>query len=124
MVRVGEHFYYFRRDGRSARVPTWDNWADDFAEGLVRTVRTVDGVEKFGYLDRELAVVIAPRFDWAFPFEGGRARVCIGCRLGPPDGDGHSEVSGGLWGYVDRAGKEVVPVKLSREELLKRADRP
>jgi len=124
VVRVGEHFYYFRPDGRSARVPTWDNWADDFAEGLVRTVRTVDGVEKVGYLDRELAVVIAPRFDWSFPFEGGRAMVCNGCRPGPPDGDGHRSVSGGLWGYVDKAGKEVVPIRFSFEELQKLTDRP
>lgn len=116
-IRVGEHFYYFRKDGRSARVPTYDNWADDFAEGLVRTVRVVDGVERIGYLDRELAVVIPARYDWGFPFEGGRARVCIGCRAGKPDGDGHSEVSGGLWGYIDRAGKEVVPVRSSRDDL-------
>ncbi len=123
-IRVGEHFYYFRPDGLSARVPTWDNWADDFAEGLVRTIRVVDGVERFGFLDRELVLVIAPRFDWAFPFEGGRAMVCIGCRPGPPVGDGHSEVSGGLWGYVDPTGKELVPVTSSREDLLKRSDRP
>lgn len=122
-IRFGDHFYYFRRDGRSARVPTWDNWADDFAEGRVRTVRAVDGVEKFGYLDRELAVVIAPRFDWGFPFEGGRALVCVGCRPAAPDDDGHSMVSGGLWGYIDRTGKEVVPVRFSREELMKREDR-
>ncbi len=51
-VRVGAHFYYFRPDGRSARVPTWDNWADDFADGLVRTVRKVGGVEKFVKLGR------------------------------------------------------------------------
>ncbi len=123
-VRVGAHFYYFRPDGRSARVPTWDNWADDFADGLVRTVRKVDGVEKFGYLDQELAVVIAPRFDWAFPFEGGRALVCIGCRPEAPDDDGHAMVTGGLWGYVDKAGREVVPVRFSREELLKQTARP
>ncbi len=124
VVRVGEHFYYFRPDGRSARVPTWDNWADDFVEGLVRTVRTVDGVEKLGYLDRELAVVIAPRFDWGFPFSGGRAMVCNGCRAEAPDGDEHGSVIGGLWGYVDKAGKEVVPIRFSYEELLKRVDRP
>jgi hypothetical protein len=123
-VRIGEHFYYFRRDGRSARVPTWDNWADDFSQGLVRTVRTVDGVEKIGYLDRKLKVVIAPRFDWGFPFTGGRALVCIGCHPAAPDGDGHSMVSGGLWGYVDRSGKEVVAIRFSREELLKQSARP
>ncbi|MEO7794275.1 MAG: WG repeat-containing protein [Thermoanaerobaculia bacterium] len=122
-IRLGEHFYYLRKDGRSARVPAWDNWADDFAEGLVRTVRGIEGAEKFGYLDRELAVVIAPLFDFAYPFEGGRALVCIGCRAGAPDGDGHSMVSGGLWGYVDRTGKAIVPVKFSREELMKQTDR-
>ena len=124
LVRFGEHFYYVRPDGRSARVPTYDNWADDFSEGLVRTLRTVDGERKVGYLDLELAVAVAPSFDWGFPFEGGRARVCVGCRAGEPDGDGHSEISGGLWGYIDRTGRTVVPIKYSREALQKLDERP
>lgn len=123
-VRLGEHFYYLRRDGTSARVVAYDNWADDFAEGRVRTQRTVAGAEKIGYLDHELRSVVAPRYDWGFPFEGGRALVCNGCRPGAPDADGHRVVSGGLWGYIDRAGREVVPLRYSREELLKRSDRP
>jgi hypothetical protein len=123
-LRLGQHFYYVRRDGRSARVPDLDNWADDFADGLVRTVRTVDGVEKVGYLDTRLEVAIPPRYDWGFPFADGRAVVCIGCRLDTPDDDGHRSVSGGRWGIIDPSGREIVPIASSRDEILKRGDRP
>ena len=103
-------------------MPAYDYWADDFADGLVRTVLTVDGVEKFGYLDTQLEMAIPPRFDWAFPFADGRAVVCLGCRLDAPVGDGHRPVTGGLWGAIDRSGREVVPIASSREELLKRIE--
>jgi hypothetical protein len=123
-LRLGQHFYYVRRDGRSARVPALDNWADDFADGRVRTVATVDGVEKVGYLDTRLEVAIPPRFDWGFPFADGRAVVCFGCRLEAPDEDGHRSVTGGLWGIIDRSGREIVPIASTRDAILKRSDRP
>jgi hypothetical protein len=123
-IRLGEHFYLVRRDGRSARVPPFDNWADDFADGRVRSLRVVDGAEKIGYLDTRLAEAIPARFDWGFPFAGGRAVVCVGCRLEGREADGHREVVGGRWGIIDRSGREIVPVASSREEILKRSDRP
>lgn len=112
-VLIGGGWHYVRRDGTMMPAITFDNGADPFSEGLARTLR--DG--KIGYFDRSLAEVISPRFDWGFPFEGGRARVCLGCTLTPADGDGHREVVGGLWGYVDTAGREVSPIRYSRDEL-------
>jgi hypothetical protein len=123
-LRLGDHFYYVRRDGKCARVPAMDNWADDFADGLVRTVHLVDGEEKIGYLDARLEEAIPPRFDWGFPFAEGRAVVCIGCRVEAPDEDGHREITGGRWGVVDRSGRAVVPIVSARDEILKRSDRP
>jgi len=112
----GRGWAYVRRDGRTLEVPEFDNGPDDFSEGLVRIRR--DG--KTGYADRSFRTVIRPRFDDGWPFDGGRALVCIGCRLAPPDPrhDEHRPVSGGAWGFIDRTGREVVPIRYSREEAL------
>lgn len=123
-IRVGEEFYYVRSNGRTARVPTFDNWADDFADGRVRFFRTVDGVEKIGYADRDLAEVIPPRFDWGFPFSDGRAIVCIGCALGPADSEGHRSVEGGRWGAIDLSGREIVPIEAKSDSEVRSLERP
>jgi hypothetical protein len=44
--------------------------------------------------------------------------VCLGCS--PTGFDGHSSVDGGKWGFIDKSGKEVVRVKLSKAEALSR----
>jgi len=63
------------------------------------------------------AVIPPHHYDWGWPFENGRALVCLGCREGEPEGE-HRPVVGGRWGYVDKSGEEVVPVRLSRSEAL------
>ncbi len=107
----GQHFYV-KRNGSVLAVITFDNWADDYSEGLVRS--RVDG--KITYHDRSFKQVIAPKYDWGFPFRNGVALVCNGCKLGMPDGEGHTSVIGGVWGSIDRKGREVVPVRFTREE--------
>lgn len=52
----------------------------------------------------------------AFPRMAGRwcaAAVARATRVGE-----HRPVIGGRWGYVDRSGQEVVPVRLSRSAAL------
>jgi hypothetical protein len=108
---VGSTLYYLNGAGRSAPVLWYDNGADYFSEGLARTQH--DG--KVGFIDRSLSEQIAPTWDFAFPFDGGVALVCQGCRTHPV-GE-HSEVRGGAWGYIDRKGVVVVPVRFDREQL-------
>jgi hypothetical protein len=108
-------FYYVRRAGYMVPVVAYDNGPDYFVEGRART--QVDG--KVGYIDRKLRLVIPPRYDWGFPFERGKAVVCIGCTE-KPDGGEHRLVEGGMWGAVDRTGREIVPLQYrSGEELPK-----
>jgi hypothetical protein len=108
-------FSYVGRDGHMVPVVAYDNAPDAFVEGRART--QVDG--KIGYIDRRLRVVIPPRYDWGFPFERGKAVVCVGCAL-KPDGGEHRLVEGGMWGAVDRNGREIVPLQYrSAEELPK-----
>lgn len=49
---------------------------------------------RFGYLDERGGIAIEPRFDAAFPFEDGRAQVHVA----------------GKCGFIDRAGREIVPL--------------
>lgn len=79
-------------------VPTFDNGPDAFHDGLVRFVR--DG--KYGYADRKGKVQIAAVYDGAMPFDGGRARVCIGCTVSS-DGE-HSAFVDGHWMLIDPKG--------------------
>ena len=99
-------FYYVGRDGHMVPVITYDNGPDSFVENRART--QVDG--KIGYIDRKLRVVIPPRYDWGFPLEHGSAVVCIGCEQ-KPVGREYWLVEGGMWGAVDRNGREIVPLQ-------------
>ena len=110
-VFAADRWFYVRPNGDALEVVAWDNGPDEFSQERVRTVRA----GKLGYSDRSFRAVVPPTFDWGWPFEDGRALVCRGCVLDPPDGDGHRTVSGGLWGYIDLSGQEIVPLTLSRE---------
>ena len=113
-VLVGDQWYYVAPDGRTAPVIPFDNGADRFREGLARTRAS----GRIGYIDRSLRAAIPPRYDFAWPFENGRALVCMGCKPGEPDSDGHRAVIGGQWGYIDRDGRTVEPIRLTRDEAL------
>ena len=99
--------------GRTAPALMYDNGPDYFVEGLARSPR--DG--KVGFVNEHLELVVPREWDFAFPFDGGAARVCTGCAIRREEGHEHSEVVGGRWGYVDREGRVVVPVVHARDEL-------
>ncbi|NEV61142.1 WG repeat-containing protein [Thiorhodococcus minor] len=113
-VWVAGRWYYARPSGAALPVVTLDNAPDPFAEGLVRSRRQ----GRIVYADAHFREVIGPRYDWGWPFAQGRALVCRGCR--PLQEGEHSHVSGGRWGWVDRQGREVVPVQLSEAQARAR----
>jgi hypothetical protein len=98
-------WYYARRDARLAPVMMMDNGAESFADGLARSPLG----SKIGFINRNLALVIPARYDGAFPFERGRAAVCIDCKL-VSDGE-HSWYVGGSWGCIDQYGHEREPFR-------------
>jgi len=110
-VLVEGELYFALASGRTAPALPFDNGPDNFVEGLARTVR--DG--KVGFVNEKLEVVVPREWDFAFPFEGGAARVCTGCSIVHEDGDEHGTVQGGTWGVIDREGRVVVPVVHDRE---------
>ena len=110
---------YVNRKGRViiSGVPSFDNWADSFSGGLVRTVVN----EKYGFANRKGKIVIAPKYDWASPFERGYAEVCMGCReiCANPGGMGansdvgcdHHVMTGGEWFRINKTGRVVATVR-------------
>ena len=81
----------------------FDNGPDYFAEGVMRIQ---DAAGRIGYADSaSRRVVLAPRYEAAFPFAHGRARVGSGCRR-QTDGE-HSWWSCAEWHYIDHQGRPV-----------------
>ncbi|MFL6585216.1 MAG: WG repeat-containing protein [Chthoniobacterales bacterium] len=108
-------WYYVKRDGATLPVITYDNGADYFSEGLVRS--RLAG--KIAYFNKQFEQVIPPRYDWGWPFENGKALVCVGCAEAAPDADQHTMMQGGRWGYINHSAREVVGVTHSFEEIMK-----
>lgn len=96
----GVGWAYVRRDGVGRGVETFDNGPDPFVEGLTRA----RSGGKIVFLDRRLRPRLVTRYDWASPFEHGRARACTGC-VGQTDGE-HGWMTGGRWVEIDRHGRE------------------
>jgi len=94
-ILAGERIYFVNRAGKTAPALKFDNGPDYFVEGLARTVK--DG--KIGFVNTALEPVVAPVWDFAFPFSNGVAVVCSGC---VPTGDEHHLVKGGKWGSIDK----------------------
>lgn len=98
-------WYRVRRNGRSAPLMTMDNGPEGFSDGLARS----QYLGKIGYIDQRLGLAIARRYDGAFPFAGGVATVCIGCRV-TVTGE-HGSYAGGRWGCIDRRGALIGPMR-------------
>jgi hypothetical protein len=101
-----QEWMYVNRKGKVliTGVPTMDNWADAFHDGLVRVVRN----KKYGYADRRGQVVIAPVYDGAMNFDKGRAAVCKGCeRKCAEPGCEHHLFAGGEWVSINTKGDVV-----------------
>ena len=78
---------------------------DYTSEGIYRI--TKDG--KIGYVDSITSkVLIEPKFDCAFPFENGKAKVSFECKtISAHPGDEHTTWESDKWIYIDRTGKII-----------------
>ncbi len=96
-LRTRDGFLYVNSQGYARQVISYDNGPDYFAAGLARTRQN----GKIGYFDKSLKMVIAPAYDFGFPFSEGRAIVCNGC-VEQQKGE-HKIMVGGLWGAIVHA---------------------
>jgi len=97
--------YIDTKGGIVIRPFVFDNGPDPFKDGLARFL--IAG--KIGYFDTRGRVVIAPMFDFGRPFSEGLAVVCSGCEK-VYQGE-HWAMQGGEWGYIDKQGNPVIPLK-------------
>jgi hypothetical protein len=116
IVQVGSLFFYVNEAGKTAPVAGVEGHAVGFNDGLAPSPRHVGGGYKVGYIDKQLDLAIPARWDGGLDFSDGRAQVCRGCTIAR-DGD-FAELRGGLWGCIDTAGREVVPVTLPSPDGL------
>ena len=79
----------------------YDNGPDYPSEGLYRIVRN----EKIGYADTNHVVVIEPKYDCAYPFENGKAKVSNKCSI-VPAGE-HNIWSSDAWIYIGKDGRNL-----------------
>jgi hypothetical protein len=78
----------------------YDNGPDYASEGLIRIVKN----GKIGYADATTYVlIISPKFDCAFPFENGKAKVSNKCQS-IKEGE-HNVWISEAWQFVDKKGK-------------------
>lgn len=83
----------------------FDNGPDYPAEGVMRIVNNAG---LLGYADTATGrVVLPPRYEAAFPFDSGRARVGRRCRL-ETDGE-HSLWHCAEWYAIDHRGQVLPP---------------
>lgn len=105
--------FYVSRNGKVVRTFFYDNGADFFEEGLARIIKQ----KKFGFMNQQLEVVIPPQYDFAFPFQDGKAIVCNGCRQEKEERGEHTQIVGGQWGVIDKNGTVIVPLIYDSKEV-------
>ena len=76
----------------------YDNGPDYISDGLFRIVKD----NKIGYADQDGRIIIPPKFDCAFPFENGIAKVSMHCTK-VKEGE-HISWKSAEWIYIDKAG--------------------
>ena len=106
-VYAGSNTYYFRRDGHSRRILSYDNGCDYFVDGLARAYAENEMV----YVDKALNVALRPSFEWLGIFEYGHAVVCNGPFETERRDDEHPISRGGQCGLIDRRGRLVMPAE-------------
>jgi hypothetical protein len=81
---------------------TIDNGPDYTSEGIYRIVKN----GKIGYIDSiSCKVLIEPKFDCAYPFKDGKAKVSVNCRK-VYEGEHYTWESNG-WYFIDKKGNIV-----------------
>jgi len=114
-IRIGEKWGFIDKAGKEVVPPQYDGvW--DFREGLAAVMICDGETEKWGFIDTTGKEIVPPQYGWVGGvfvdeggFYGGLAMVWVG------DGEREDFRRGeGKWGFIDRIGREVVPVEYDR----------
>jgi hypothetical protein len=75
----------------------------DFHEGYI----LYEDDEKSGLANRQGNKIIPAQYDYISPMNFGFAQYCNGCYRDTSKDEEHAPLVGGIWGFVDRNGKEI-----------------
>ena len=106
--------FWINKKARIRKVFCFDNGADYFSDGFARFINEKN---QFGFINKELNIVIPAIYDFALPFERAferafdtafektYAKVCMGCKIEHTKDSEHSTLSGGSWSLIDKSNK-------------------
>ena len=96
-------------EGQFVVDPIYDSLEMAYFEGLL-SVRVNN---KWGFLDLNGTIAIAPEYDAVRFFQQGLAAANVGGKriVKKNQFSIHGSFDGGLWGYIDKAGKVVIPLQ-------------
>lgn len=123
---TGEIWGFADKRGKTVIAPQF-NATSYFTEGLCAVM---NGNGNWGYINSEAELVIDHLYDNAYPFKNGKAKVMLrgkwgiinnkGASVVPPiyndvdmDGSIYLVKKGTKWGWIDKDGKELVPIRFS-----------
>jgi len=104
--------YWLKQTGEMKKTYCYDNGSDYFTEGLSRYL---DDRGRFGYMNEKLKVKIPAQFTFAFPFENGTAKICMGCKFVKSNSSEHTSVTGGVWKIINKSGRTLKKCKNESE---------
>lgn len=90
-----------KKDEKLFNVYMFDNGPDYYSEGLFRII--VNG--KMGFANEKGKIVIEPKYSFAAPFYGGKAKVTFKHRL--IGDDEHKEVKSDEWFYINKKAETI-----------------
>jgi hypothetical protein len=108
---------FIDKTGTAVILPDTYDFVRSFSGGLAAVEKDAHGLYrqgKWGFIDRTGAEIIPFNYDGALSFSCGLAAVNVGGRHQFTTYDysiGIYRVLGGKWGFVDRTGVEVIPLK-------------
>lgn len=76
---------------------------DSFREGFIRYSEN----KKSGLISSNGQKITSAKYDWVSPINFGFASFCNGCYFDTTQDEEHAPLVGGVWGFVDRNGKEI-----------------
>ena len=81
----------------------FDNGFDYFTEDFMR----FKSGKKMGLVNQKETIVIPAKYDYISSINFGLAQYCNGCYWDTTKDEEHPPLVGGIWGFVDKNGKEI-----------------
>ena len=95
--------YYYRNGKFIFKTFMTSEGPDDFREGFIRYSEN----KKSGLISDKGQKITAAKYDWLSSVNFGFASFCNGCYWDTSKDREHPPLVGGVWGFVDRNGKEI-----------------